>query len=213
MKPLMLITGPVATRSGYGSHARDLVRSLVAMDKFDIRINSLRWGNCPMNALNEQDPNDKIIVDRIMKDGNLDRQPDVHIQISVPNEFNPLAKYNIGVTAGIETTVCPPVWIEGLNRMDLNIVPASFIFKSLSNTVFDKHDQQTGQKIAELRNEKPLEVLFEGADPDVYKPTKEFSKDLVDTLEEIEEDFCFLFVGHWLQGKIGQDRKDTGMLV
>ena len=28
MKPLMLITGPVATRSGYGSHSRDLVRSL-----------------------------------------------------------------------------------------------------------------------------------------------------------------------------------------
>ena len=44
MKPLMLITGPVATRSGYGSHSRDLVRSLIAMDKFDIKINSLRWG-------------------------------------------------------------------------------------------------------------------------------------------------------------------------
>ena len=38
MKPLMLITGPVATRSGYGSHTRDLVRSLISMDKFDIKI-------------------------------------------------------------------------------------------------------------------------------------------------------------------------------
>ena len=32
MKPMMLITGPVATRSGYGSHSRDLVRALIAMD-------------------------------------------------------------------------------------------------------------------------------------------------------------------------------------
>ena len=58
MKPLMLITGPVATRSGYGSHSRDLVKSLIAMDKFDIKINSLRWGNCPMNALDENKPED-----------------------------------------------------------------------------------------------------------------------------------------------------------
>ena len=67
MKPLMLITGPVATRSGYGSHSRDLVRALLAMDKFDIHINSLRWGNCPMNALDDKNPNDKIILDRIIK--------------------------------------------------------------------------------------------------------------------------------------------------
>ena len=59
MKPLMLITGPVTTRSGYGSHTRDLVRSLMSMDKFDIHINSLRWGNTPMNALDANNPDDK----------------------------------------------------------------------------------------------------------------------------------------------------------
>ena len=32
-------------------------------------------------------------------------------------------------------------------------------------------------------------------------------------METIEEDFCFLHVGHWLQGKLGEDRKDLGMLV
>ena len=85
MRPLMLITGPVATRSGYGSHSRDLVRALVAMDKFDIHINSLRWGNTPMNALNKENPKDKVIMDRILKENNLPKQPDVHIQISVPN--------------------------------------------------------------------------------------------------------------------------------
>ena len=213
MKPLMLITGPVATRSGYGSHARDLVRSLVAMDKFDIRINSLRWGNCPMNALNEQDPNDKIIVDRIMKDGNLDRQPDVHIQISVPNEFNPLAKYNIGVTAGIETTAPKPEWIDGLNRMNMNIVPSQFTKKVFKDVSYEKVDEKTNQKIGVLKLSKPMEVLFEGVDTNIYKKTNKFSEDFVEKMNQIEEKFVFLYTGHWLQGKLGQDRKDTGMLV
>ena len=30
---------------------------------------------------------------------------------------------------------------------------------------------------------------------------------------DIKEDFAFLFVGHWLKGDIGQDRKDVGMLI
>jgi len=213
MKPLVLVTAPVGTRSGYGSHSRDICRSLIAMDKFDVKIWPVRWGGTPQNALDEKDPNDIIIIKRLLSQPNMDRQPDVHIHIVVPNEFQALGKYNIGITAGLEVTVCPPEWIEGLNRMDLNIVPAKFIKEGLSKTVFDKHDQNTKQKIGTIQNEKPLEVLFEGADTNIYKPTKEFSKDLVDTLEEIEEDFCFLFVGHWLQGSLGNDRKDLGMLI
>jgi glycosyltransferase involved in cell wall biosynthesis len=149
----------------------------------------------------------------LLDNPNLDRQPDIHFHIVVPNEFQPVAKYNIGITAGLETTVCPPVWIEGLNRMNLNIVPANFIKESLSTAVFDKHDENTKQKVGELRCTTPVEVLFEGADTEIYKPTKEFSKDLVDELKGIKEDFCFLFVGHWLQGGLGNDRKDLGMLI
>jgi len=213
MKPLVLVTAPVGTRSGYGSHSRDICRSLIAMDKFDVKIWPVRWGSTPQDALDEKDPNDIPIVERLLGNPTLEKQPDIHIHIVVPNEFQPVAKYNIGITAGLETTVCPPEWIEGLNRMNLNIVPANFIKESLSNTVFDKHDENTKQKIGEVRSTSPIEVLFEGADTDIYKPTKEFSKDLVDELNDIKEDFCFLFVGHWLQGKLGHDRKDLGMLI
>ena len=153
------------------------------------------------------------IIERLLDNPNMDKQPDIHFHIVVPNEFQPVAKYNIGITAGLETTVCPPEWIEGLNRMNLNIVPAKFIKESLEKTVFDKHDQNTKQKIGTIQNEKPIEVLFEGADTNIYKTTKEFSKNLVDALKEIKEDFCFLFVGHWLQGGLGNDRKDLGMLI
>ena len=55
--------------------------------------------------------------------------------------------------------------------------------------------------------------MFEGADTDIYKQTKEFSKPLHEELSNIKEDFSFLFVGHWLQGPLGHDRKDLGMLI
>ena len=213
MKPLVLVTAPVGTRSGYGSHSRDICRSLIAMDRFDIKIWPVRWGGTPQNALDEKNPNDVPIIQRIIPQPNLDKQPDIHFHIVVPNEFQPIAKYNIGITAGLETTVCPHEWIDGLNRMNLNIVPANFIKESLLKTVFDKHNEETKEKIGELKCQSPVEVLFEGADTEIYKTTKEFSKELVDTLKEIKEDFCFLFVGHWLQGGLGHDRKDLGMLI
>jgi len=213
MKPLVLVTAPVGTRSGYGAHSRDICRSLIDMDKFDIKIWPVRWGSTPQNVLSEENLIDIPIIERLLDNPNMDRQPDIHFHIVVPNEFQAMAKYNIGITAGLETTVCPPEWIEGLNRMNLNIVPAKFIKESLEKTVFDKHDQNTKQKIGTIQNEKPIEVLFEGADTNIYKTTKEFSKNLVDALKEIKEDFCFLFVGHWLQGGLGNDRKDLGMLI
>ena len=212
-KPLCLVTAPVATRSGYGSHSRDICRSLISMDKYNVKIFPVRWGNTPQNALNDADPNDKVIIDRLMNDANLEKQPDVHIHIVIPNEFQPVAKYNIGITAGIETTACPPEWIEGMNRMDLNIVPSKFTKETLKNMSFDRVDEQSKEKIGELKVNKPIEVLFEGTDTNIFKKTKVFSKELNDKFSKIKEDFCFLFVGHWLQGDLGNDRKDLGMLV
>ncbi len=212
-KPLVLVTGPVATRSGYGAHSRDICRSLIDMEKYDIKIFPVRWGTTPQNALNEEDPNDKVIIDRLMKDVNLERQPDVHIHVVIPNEFQPVAKYNIGITAGIETTACPPEWIEGMNKMDLNIVPSKFAKETLENMSFDRVDEQSKEKIGELKVNKPIEVLFEGTDTNIFKKTTLFSKELTDKFSEIKEDFCFLFVGHWLQGDLGNDRKDLGMLI
>jgi len=213
MKPIMVVTAPVGTRSGYGAHSRDICRSLIDLDKFDVRIWPVRWGNTPQNALSEQNPQDLPIIKRLLQTPEIERQPDIHVHIVVPNEFQNIAKYNIGITAGIETTAVPPVWIEGLNRMDLNIVPAKFVKHTIENTKYDKHDENTKQKIGELTNQRPVEVLFEGVDTDIYGKTNEFSKELLEQFEPIKEDFCFLHVGHWLQGNMGEDRKDISMLV
>jgi len=212
-KPLLLFTAPVGTRSGYGAHSRDIVRSLIAMDRFDIKIFPVRWGSTPQNALNDKDPNDKGIIERLLQNPNMERQPDIHIHCVVPNEFMTLGKYNIGITAGIETTACPQDWIEGLNRMDLNIVPSNFSRDVLEKCIYDRIDNNTKQVLGSIKCEKPIEVLFEGADTKIYKKPKQISKELKKEFQEIDESFLFLYVGHWLNGSIGNDRKDTGMLV
>jgi len=212
-KPICLVTAPVATRSGYGAHSRDICRALISLDTYDVKIWGVRWGNCPMNALNTEDPNDKIIIDRMLQNPQLPKQPELHIHIVIPNEFQQFGKYNIGITAGLEMTACPPKWIEGMNKMNMNIVPSNFVKDTMQGIVFDITDDKTKQKKGELKSEKPIEVLFEGTDTNIFKKTNEFSKQLVDEMNNVEETFNFLYTGHWLQGDLGKDRKDTGMLV
>ena len=214
MRPKVLVTAPVATRSGYGARSRDVVSALLALDKFDVKVFAVPWGSTPQNALVLDDPRDKAIYDIIVKDQNeLKTQPDIHIHIVVPNEFNPIGKLNIGITAGIETTGCVPEWIQGLNKMDMVIVPSKFSKDIFMKTVFESQNDKTGQKGPDLKVEKPIEVLFEGADLNIYKSTDSFSKSLVEEFDKVEEKFNFLYTGHWLQGNLGHDRKDTGMLV
>ena len=209
MKELLVFQGPLSSRSGYGDHARDLVRALISMDRFDIKIIDLRWGDCPRNALTTEDVD---IASKIVT-GNIDRQPDVFVQLSVPNEFNPVGKFNIGITAGIETTLCSAQWLEGLNRMDLNIVPSQHAKEVFEKTFYDRMDNRTQKKVGELKNEKPIEVLFEGADLNIWKKTDEISEIVHNDLSTIPESFCFLHVGHWLQGAEGESRKDTGGMI
>ncbi len=208
MKPTLVFQAPVATRSGYGDHARDLLHSLYKLDKFDIKVISTRWGATPMDALNYDRPFHKWIVDNIIQKP--EQKPDIYIQVTVPNEFQPLGYYNIGITAAIETTHCALDWVHGCNRMDLVIVPSEHSKKSLVDTVFNETDNQTKQLIAQHRITKPVEVIFEGFDEEDFG-TDEVAD--ISDLNEIKEDFAFLFVGHWLKGDLGEDRKNVGMMI
>jgi glycosyltransferase involved in cell wall biosynthesis len=208
MKPTLIFQAPVATRSGYGDHARDLLHSLYKLDKFDIKVISTRWGNTPMDALNYDKPFHKWIVDNIIP--SVQQKPDIYIQVTVPNEFQPLGFYNIGITAAIETTHCALDWIHGCNRMDLIIVPSEHSKKSLVDTIYNEQDNRTKQLIAQHKIQKPVEVLFEGFDENDFG-TNDFQ--YVSELDEIKEDFAFLFVGHWLRGNLGEDRKNVGMMI
>lgn len=206
-KPLLVLQSPVATRSGYGSHARDILKSLYDMDKFEIKLLPTAWGTTPQNQLDPSTEFGKRAIGDITNQ--LTQQPDVFIQLTVANEFNPVGKFNIGITAGVETTFAPQDTIEGCNRMDLIITPSEFTKKTIATTVFNKINRKTKQVIGEVKLQKPVEVLMEGIDLSIYNGK---SKDTT-ILDDIKEDFCFLMVGHWLSGKIGEDRKDVGMLI
>ena len=210
---MLLFQGPVRSRSGYGDHTRDLIMSLIDMDKFDLHIAATKWGDCPETGLSGI-PDRAKLESRIMTSNQLNKQPDIYINCSVPNEFEPIGKYNIGITAGIETTICDASWIIGCNKMDLIIVPSQHSKDVFESTVYDKMDDRTKAKIGSVKVEKPIEVLFEGADLSIFKQLNGVDNTSVDQeLNSIEEDFNFLYVGHWLDGKLGHDRKDTGMLI
>ena len=211
MKKLMLICAPVSSRSGYGDHARDLVRAFLKLDKFNVKIMDVPWGETPRDALDNE--LDKNIIDCLLSEPKMDKQPDVYVDIRIPNEFQTYGKVNIGITAGIETTAVSNNWIESCNKMDLVIVPSEHSKTGFTSALYEKMQQLPNgqqQKVGELRLEKPIETLFEGVDENVFKPIDDSSLDLVD---DIKEDFAFLHVGLWGKGGYGEDRKDISKMI
>jgi glycosyltransferase involved in cell wall biosynthesis len=214
MKPLFAISCPIDTFSGYGARSRDIVLSLIKSGKYDIKILSQRWGNTPFGFLQESNPDHKLMMDCIHQSPQLPRQPDIWAQITVPNEFQPIGKFNIGITAGIETTLCAAPWIEGMNRMNLNLVSSEHAKKVFQDSRFEKRNSQTQQIESLVELKAPIEVLFEGADLSKYKAVDlDPNSQILEILNEVPETFCYLFVGHWIKGDFGEDRKDISGLI
>jgi hypothetical protein len=207
-KPVLLFQAAIGSTSGYGERSRDLVRALISLDKYDIKIISTRWGNTPLNALTNEDQD---IISRILTEP-LQTQPEIYMQVTVPNEFQRLGKFNIGVTAGIETNLCDPSWIEGCNRMDLILTSSNHSKTVFENSVYQQLNEQQ-QVVGELKLQKPVEVLFEGIRLDKFKKEYTSNETIESLIKEIDSDFCFLFVGHWLPGILGEDRKNVSGLV
>lgn len=205
-KPLLVFQAPIATRSGYGDHSRDILKSLFELDKYDVKVVPTRWGNTPQDQIDPSTEFGQKILQNIVTQ--LDRQPDIFIQVSVANEFKKVGKYNIGITAGVETTIAPQEFIQGSNQMDLVITPSEFTKNTLVKTIYTQVDKATNKPTGELKLQKPVEVLFEGVNTEVFN-----GKSSKSILDSVDTDFNFLFVGHWLAGDLGQDRKDVGMMI
>jgi len=213
MKNTFVISCPIDTYSGYGARSRDLVKSIIELDKYDVQIVPQRWGSTSFGFI-EDNPEWKFLQKHLQHQ--ITTQPDIWAQITVPNEFQAVGKFNIGFTAGIETTIASAPWIEGCNRMDLNVVSSEHSKQVFLNSKFDKVDPKTKQKIGVVELQKPIEVLLEGANLDVYKPINEsefLELNLLNDINSIPEKFAFLSVGHWMQGDLGEDRKNIGVTV
>ena len=206
-KPTFVISCPINTYSGYGARSRDIVKAIIELDKYDVKIMPQRWGSTPQGFIKDN-PEWGFLTKHLLNSPQLPSQPEIWMQITVPNEFQPVGKYNIGCTAGIETTIAPAEWIEGCSRMNLILGSSEHTIKVLKESKFEKRDQQTNQPVGHVEWKGDSEVIFEGANTDVYKPVKSTFD-----LSNIKEEFAYLFVGHWMQGQLGEDRKNVGLLI
>ena len=207
MKPSFVISCPIDTYSGYGARSRDLVKAIIETNKYDVKILPQRWGNTSWGFI-EDHLEWNFLKEFILTTPQLPTQPEIWAQITIPNEFQPVGKYNIGITAGMETTAVKGEWIEGCNRMNIVITSSEFAKKTLELMDYEIKNQQ-GQTQGRLKLTTPIEVLFEGANTNIYKVM-----DTPCSLDiQIKEDFAYLFVGHWMQGEFGEDRKNVGLLI
>ena len=209
MKNTFIISCPIDTYSGYGARSRDVVKSIIESGKYDVKIMPQRWGNTSWGFIENHEEWHFLKPHLLPVGARLSEKPNIWAQITVPNEFSPIGDYNIGFTAGIETDTCAPQWIEGMNRMDLNIVSSNHSKSVFENTKFEIKDQNTKQTTGQLKLQKPVEVLFEGVNLDTYFPDN--SPCMVDF--DIKESFAYLFVGHWLPGSMGEDRKNVSLMI
>ena len=211
-KPLCILQSPLWTRSGYGDWGLAIAKSLLRYNKFDIRIAPTMWGACSKKNLDGEikDAEGKELLGRVINSP-INKQPDVFIQMTIPNEFACPAKYNIGMTAGIETTVPRAEWLEGLNRMNVNFVTSQHAKDVFVGANYTK--KLPNGSTEELIAKTPIEVLFWGADTNTYKKTSDKVTSLEESMKNIPETFAFLFVGQWTANNIRSDRKGIGYLI
>ena len=188
----VVISSPVATQSGYGHHAREVIKQFIDKKgkEWDINLLSMPWGNTPFTYPIPSDWKQRFIGLP------LQTKPDIWVQITVPNEFQAVGQYNIGVTAGTEGSVCNPEWIDRINQMQLIIVPSEFTKKTFEDTA-----AQSGKPIT-----TNIQVISEYFDDTVYSNKNVTTS--IPALDSIKEKNAFLMCGHWLQGNLGEDRKN-----
>lgn len=198
MKKKLVFTGPVLTASGYGVHARQLLAAIVATDQFDVYVESLRWGETPFLSGNEFDWIRKLAARPVPP------SIDVHVHVSIPNEFKRRAPLEIGVTAGIEVDRVSPQWLVKCNaEVDVVVVPSEH-----SRQAFMV--QYQGQNDQVLRLERPCFAIAEGVDTSVYRPDPDLSP-ILDELGVPPKNFVFTGLG--LDKPQGRDRKNASRLV
>lgn len=189
------------SRSGYGEHARELANALL---DYDVDFFCTSWGSNPeLKQLHENTEITSRIVSEIKRD-----TYDVCIQLGMPNEFKKIAKYNIGISAGVETDICPVTFIEGYNRMDLIIVPSQFTKDTILNTKYVLENGDTYKCLSEI------EIVPEYSKKVFSEYIENPSDDIKELLNNIKEQFCFLFVGQWISSSTDDGgRKNVASLI
>ena len=163
MKKKIFVRGPVLSQSGYGEQSRFALRALRSReDLFDIYIQPINWGQTGWIWQEDEMRQwmDRRILETQMLLQKQQLQPDISLQITIPNEFEKLCATNIGYTAGIETTKVAPQWLEKGNIMDKILVVSQHAKSSYVNTVAQAQNKQTGE-VFPYKLKTPVEVVWE----------------------------------------------------
>lgn len=210
MKQTILLRGPLLSNSGYGSRVRDIFKSLLTLeDKYIIRVIPCNWGQTQW--LDKDNPFVSLVDSYIVDERRpLTIQPDLFINVDIPNHFQGFGKKNILISALVETNAVPPQWLEHANKYDIVVASSTFAKNVLLTSKYGVIDNKTQQQVGVAEYVKDIDVLFEGLDTNIY-----YKKDEVDTdlLADVKENFCFLNVGMWMEAEMGEDRKNISGLI
>lgn len=187
MRKRILVRGPLLSRSGYGEQARFALRSLRSReDIFDIYVDILGWGH---TGWTHEDTEERRWIDQIAQKTTMLLQNkqavfDISLQVTIPNEWQKIAKYNIGYTAGIESTKISPAWFEKSELMDRIIVVSDHAKYGFDTTVLEAVDKQTGKVMGSHKVATPV--------VSVGYPHRDIEIEKIDL--QLETDFNFLTV-------------------
>ena len=188
MKKSVVVRGPVLSQSGYGEHARLVLRALRTRESdVDIFIIPTGWGEtgwlCEMNEERKWIDKRVIATNEFLE---AKRQFDISVQVTIPNEWDRMAPINIGVTAGIESNRVSPVWVEKSNYMNKVITISKHSKDGFMNAVFQGHNKETGQPMS-LKMQTEVDV--------VGYPVKDYEESQIEL--KLEHDFNYLAVAQW----------------
>jgi len=140
----VIVRGPALSRSGYGEHARFLLRALRSSGEFDIYLINTPWGSTSWRFEDDEERDwiDSLLLKTIDAGGSL--KGDVSIQVTVPNEWVRICPKNIGVTAGIESDRISDSWIRGTHIVDKIIVPSNHSKAGFVNAKTNVKDPLSG---------------------------------------------------------------------
>jgi len=126
----VLVRAPLLSVSGYGVHSRQVFEWAKSIDTWNVSTQVLNWGNTTWYL--DPDAENGLIGDIMRRSTNQTKDFDISIQVQLPNEWDAsVAKYNIGVTAAVETDKCNPAWVDAVNKMSVVIVPSEHVKRTL----------------------------------------------------------------------------------
>lgn len=185
----ILVKGPALSASGYGEQCRFALRALRAHENnYDIFLENITWGQTGMIPFDDED---RQWLDFLIGKTVAFRQGggvfDISLQVTIPNEWDPkLAPYNVGFTAGIETTKIAPQWLNPSNAMDKILVVSHHAKYGFENTKYQGRNEQTGEERL-FGVDTPVEVC--------HYPVRDVEAEELDI--ELTTDFNFLSVCQW----------------